>query len=134
MLDIKNLFQKTKIEDDPYYEGDLLYKTKIDPYKYYTVEEGYSLGFAEAQFYCKESKNWLEELILDDDFIIRLYDKNGKAIDEYKMRNRVALEDYQRDPKAYENKLKEYGSTDAWLMGMLKLPPKNKRTGLKYRA
>jgi len=48
------------------------------------------------------------------------------------MRNRVNYEDYKKDPKAAQNKLGY--SSDASLIGMLELPPKGQREGLKYRV
>ncbi|MCZ0931591.1 MAG: hypothetical protein OXJ52_00335 [Oligoflexia bacterium] len=128
-LDIKNRFERVEVEDLGYY------RTKTNLEGYQTIDEWYTRQAVEATFYCKKIKPIAvpEDLILDDNFIIRLYDKKGKVIDENKMRNEVAVEDYKRDPAGYQNKITDSG-TDAWLIGMLKLPPKSQRESLKYRV
>ena len=84
--------------------------------------------------YCKKPRPVVlpEDLILDDNFVVRLYDKTGKVISEYKMRNYLAFEDYKKDPKAAQKKLTD--STDASLIGLLTLPPKSQTEGLRYRV
>ncbi|MCZ0932154.1 MAG: hypothetical protein OXJ52_03265 [Oligoflexia bacterium] len=127
-LDVRNRFKKVEVE------GDLYYRTKTNMEGYQTIDESYTSKAIKVTFYCKKILPTAvsEELILDDNFIIRLYDKKGKVIDERKMRNFVAVEDYRKDPVSY--KITDSG-TDAWsLIGMLKLPPKSRREGLKYRV
>ena len=138
LVDIKNLFQISTIEGEfaEEYEGELFYKTKIDPYKYYIIEEVYNLGFAETKFFCKNQKPEAlpKDLILDDNFIVRLYNKNNKVLDQHKMRNDSHFESYKEKPELYQKKITYEGVGIAHLIGMLKLPPKNKREGLKYRV
>ena len=136
-LDIRNMFEESEsgFEED---EGEIFYKTKerINTYKYTVIDEFYSLGGSKFTHYCTKQKPETapEDLILDDNFIIRLYDKNDKIIDEHKMRNRVYIEDYKKNPLEYQNKIID-SRTDARLIGMLKLPPKSyQRKGLKYRV
>ena len=110
-------------------------KALVDSYDF--MEEGYDnereSTFAFKLFCTKPQPEALpEDLIFDDNFVVKLYDKNNKVISEYKMRNRINYEDYKRDPKAAQNKLGY--SSNASLIGMLKLPPKGQREGLKYRV
>lgn len=137
VLDVKRLFQKSEFEGEfaEDYEGELFYKTKVDPYKYYRINERYSLGGARTKFYCTKAQPTTvpKDLIFDDNFVVRLYDKNNNILDEHKMRNNVNFEDYKRNPASKYNKM-ESSRASAWLIGMLKLPPKNKREGLKYRV
>ena len=126
-LDIRNRFEMVEAEDVMYYRT----RTNIEGYQ--TINESYTLGAVKVTHYCTKKLPTAisEDLILDNNFIIRLYDKNDKIIDEHKMRNFVADEDYKKDPASY--KITDSG-TDAWLMGMLKLPSKGQREGLKYRV
>ncbi|MCZ0931592.1 MAG: hypothetical protein OXJ52_00340 [Oligoflexia bacterium] len=128
-LDMRNRFERVEVKDVVYYRT----KTNIEGYQ--TINESYTLGAVKITHYCTKIKPIAvpEDLILDDNFIVRLYDKNDEIIDEYKMRNFVAVEDYKRDPVGSQNKITDSG-TDAWLIGMLKLPPRSKRKGLKYRV
>ena len=100
------------------------------------IEEFYRPGVFKIKFYCKkiQPENIPEDLILDDNFIVRLYDKNDKVIDEYKMRNRANMETYKTNPEIYQKKIGRLGVSSASLIGMLKLPPKNQREGLKYHV
>ena len=129
-LDKKQLFEKVV------FYGDLFYKTKIDPNKYNIIDEWYTLGAVESMFYCKEVQLEVfpEDIILDDNFRVRLYDKNDEVIDEYKMRNTMHLETYKKNPERYQKKITARGVSSASLIGVLKLPPKDQREGLKYRV
>ena len=129
-LDIRNKFEKAEVE------GDMYYRTKINPYEYEIIYEWYAPQAVETTYYCKKILQTAvpEDLILDDNFIIRLYDKKGKVIDEHKMRNGAHMGTYKTNPALYQKKIEDGGVSNAHLIGMLKLPPKNKRKGLKYRV
>lgn len=128
-LDIRNHFEKVELDDDSYY------RTKFDIEEYRAVKEGYSLRGSTAYYCTKVMPEVLpEDLIFYDNLIARLYDKNGKIIDEYKMRNRVNYGDYKKNPERYRNKMGDFRGRAPYLMSMLKLPPKNEREGLKYRV
>ena len=130
VLDIRNRFEKVELFKDEFF-----YRTKTNLKGYKAIDEIY--GEQTFKYYCKEIQPEAvpEGLIFDDNFIIRLYTKDNKIIDEYKMRNEVNIEDYKRDPKGYQNKMgDDHYRASARLIGMLKLPPKNQREGLKYRV
>lgn len=87
------------------------------------------------EFYCTkvQPETIPEDLIFDNSLIVRLYDKNNNVISENPMRKNIDFEDYKKNPQKY--KIKPYGSTqDVFLIGMLELPPKEQRQGLKYRV
>ena len=129
-LDIRSMLEKVELDNDPYYRIKTNNINSIT--KYRTIDEWY--GKQIRTQYCKTKRDIPEGLIFDDNFIARLYDKNNKMLDEYKMRNVVNSKDYKRDPIKYQNKLGDSSSASAWLIGMLKLPPKSQREGLKYRV
>ena len=131
VLDIRNMFEKVEL-----FEDEELYRTKTNLKGYQAVDEIYGEQRGDSTYYCKEIRPEAvpEDLIFDDNLRIRLYTKDNKIIDEYKMRNEVNIEDYKRDPKRYQNKMPAYSNASAWLIGMLKLPPKDQREGLKYRV
>ena len=132
IVDIRPFLKLVKTEYGPLFTG--IKNINIEEYE--TIKEYYSIEATfYHKFYCKKKapRAIPEDLIFDDNLVIRLYDKNDKIIDEYKMRNEVNIEDYKRDPISKQNKMSAGGGY-ARLIGMLKLPPKNKRKGLKYRV
>ena len=136
IVDVKSLL---KSAEKVVVDGAPMLKIKTDIEEYGVIEEGYHIvgGLSSSRkYYCtkKQAEALPEDLILDDNFVVRLYDKNDKVISEYKMRNEVSLIDYKKDPLAAQNKLYYSGNTDAILIGMLELPPKGQREGLKYRV
>ena len=133
IVDIRPLLKLVATEYGPMFTG--VKNINLEEYK--IIEEYYSVRTTfYHKFYCKQKvpRAIPEDLIFDDNLVIRLYDKNDKIIDEYKMRNEVNFEDYKRDPVSQYNKVGSWGGGKARLIGMLKLPPKNKRKGLKYRV
>ena len=133
IVDIRSLLKLVATEYGPMFTG----VKNINTEEYKIIDEYYSMRATfYYKFYCKKKELSVlpEDLIFDDNLVIRLYDKNDKIIDEYKMRNEVNFEDYKRDPVSKYNKVGSWGGGKARLIGMLKLPPKNKRKGLKYRV
>ena len=136
IVDVKSLL---KSAEKVVVDGAPMLKIKTNIEEYEVIEEFYHIvggPSSPRKYYCtkKRAKALPEDLILDDNFVVRLYDKNDKVISEYKMRNEVHPIDYKKDPLAAQNKLEYYGTTHANLIGMLELPPKGQREGLKYRV
>ena len=129
VVDLWSQLELVEIEGDPYF------KTSVNIEGYKTIDESYGPSLEPTRFCTGTRPKVLpEKLILDDNFLARLYDKNGKVISEYKMRNdAVRPTDYSKYPLAPRNTIKSHGFTEAWVFGMLKLPPKGQRKGLKYR-
>ena len=133
IVDIKPFLKLVDTEG----HGPLLTKIEsINVEEYKTIKELYNLrGTFYHKFYCKTTEPRVipEDLIFDDNLVVRLYDKNNKILDEYKMRNQVNFEEYKSDPVSKQKRIHNWGG-EARLIGMLKLPPKHKRKGLKYRV
>ena len=133
IVDIRPFLKLVPTEDGYMYTN--IKNIHLDNYN--VIKEHYGLFRGESSgFYCKEPQSEIlsEDLIFDDNLVIRLYDKNNQIIDESKMRNRVYyIEKYKKDPKSQKKKMSD-GVGQAHLIGMLKLPPKHKRKGLKYRV
>ena len=129
VVDLWSQLELVDIEGDPYF------KTSVNIEGYKTIDESYWPSLEPTLFCTGTSPEVLpEKLILDDNFLARLYDKNGKVISEFKMRNdAVRPIEYNKYPLAPRNTIKSHGFTRAWVFGMLKLPPKGQREGLKYR-
>ena len=134
IVDVKSLLESA---EKVVVDGAPMLKIKTDIEEYGAIEESYHIEgvvSSSRKYYCtkKQAEALPEDLILDDNFVVRLYDKNDKVISEYKMRNEVHPIDYKKDPLAAQNKLEYSVNTHANLIGMLELPPKGQREGLKY--
>ena len=130
-----NLVNREDIFDTVKTEDGLMFKRKINIEGYKAIKENY-YG-ADSKSYCAKthSKLMLENLIFDDSLFAKLYDKNNKIISENIIRNSYVfpIEKYLKDPSSVQHKIKPEGWTDTVLRGVLKLPPKGQREGLKYR-
>ncbi len=100
------------------YGHECYYKTNtniIEEHK--QIAEDYTSKYKK---YCTDfPKNEIEAPIFNDNIRIRLYDRNDKIIAESKVKGDVSA------PKTYDGR--------TYLTGILKLPPKEQREGLKYR-
>jgi len=123
LVDAKDIFETVETENG------LMFKRKKNIEGYKLIKESYKPGYT-SQSYCINATPQPENLILDNNFIVRLYDKNDRIISEYRLRDYTAL-----DSSTTRNKIKSQGSTEAnWLYGILELPPKDQKEGLKYRV
>ena len=129
LVDKEDIFETVKTEDG------LMLKRKINIEGYKLIGESYQPG-AGSKSYCTKvhSNVLLKNLIFDDNLFVKLYDKNNKVISENIVRNSYVLpiEKYLKDPSSVQHKIKPKGRTEAVLAGVLKLPPKEQRVGLKY--
>lgn len=129
IADVKNLVDIVETAD----MGTMFkFNGNIEGYK--VISEHYDIRNVD-EFYCTKiiPETIPEDLIFDNNFMIRLYDENDEVISEYVMRNNVNFEKYKKNPKRYITK--SNGSTqDVFLIGVLKLPPKEQRENLKYRV
>ncbi len=130
LADREDIFERVETEDGQMFKR----KTNIEGYK--LIREAYWIGRSSTSYCTKVRPDiLLKHLILDDNFVSRLYDKNDKVISEYQMRNSEIFPiDYTYTPTTVRNTIKPQGWTRAWLSGMLELPPKDQREGLTYRV
>ena len=122
----EDLFEVVNTEDGP------MFKKTRDMTGYKLINEVYRLGRSH-KLYCPkvDTDDKLEDLIFDDKLLVRLYDKNNKIISENKMRRAKSYDNFSYN---FAPKIKPEGTTEVWLLGMLKLPPKSERDSLKYRV
>ena len=137
VVDLWSQLELVELDDDPYF------KTSVNIEGYKTIDESYGPSLEPTRFCTGISPEVLpEKLIVDDNFLARLYDKNGKVISEYKIK-RLRGRMWIRGTREMEDMKgvggisffarDYYGYTNIWMRGILKLPPKGQREGLKYR-